>query len=98
MLRLTQVRGPSGAVTFQEALHTLRLITSQRIGGSELTELILRERPGIRVLQMPGELAESFVGRNLTTAFLQKPFTSTVLIEKIREVMAAPAGTRWPIG
>jgi CheY-like chemotaxis protein len=65
-----------------------------RMGGDELAELIMRERPGIRILQMSGELMENSVGRNLAMAFLQKPFTPTVLIEKIREVMAAPAGSK----
>lgn len=65
-----------------------------RMGGDELAELVMRERPGIRILQMSGQLVESFVGRNLATAFLQKPFTPTVLMEKIREVLAAPAGSK----
>jgi CheY-like chemotaxis protein len=62
--------------------------------GIELTELILRERPGIRILQMSGQLEESFAGRNLTTAFLNKPFGQKVLIEKILKVMDAPPGTQ----
>ena len=64
------------------------------MGGDELGELIMRERPGIRILQMSARLGESFLGRNLSLAFLQKPFTPSVLMEKIREVMDAPAGTQ----
>jgi two-component system, cell cycle sensor histidine kinase and response regulator CckA len=65
-----------------------------RMGGEELGELIMRERLGIRILQVSGRLAESFLGRNLSLAFLQKPFRPSVLMEKISEVMDAPAGTR----
>lgn len=65
-----------------------------RMGGDELGELIMQERPGIRILQISGQLASGFVGRNLSLAFLQKPFLPAALIAKIREVMAAPAGTR----
>jgi CheY-like chemotaxis protein len=65
-----------------------------RMGGDELGELIMKERPGIRILQMSAESLEFFAGRNLSLAFLQKPFTSAVLLDKIREVIAAPAGTR----
>lgn len=65
-----------------------------RMGGDELSELIMKERPGIRILQMSGELVETFGGRNLSLAFLQKPFTSALLLDKIREVIAAPPGTR----
>jgi CheY-like chemotaxis protein len=64
------------------------------MGGEELSELIMKERPGIRILQMSAELVESFGGRNLSLAFLQKPFTSVVLLDKICEVIDAPAGRR----
>jgi two-component system, cell cycle sensor histidine kinase and response regulator CckA len=64
-----------------------------RMGGDQLSELIMTERPGLRILQISGSTAESFVGRNLTIAFLQKPILSTVLIDKISEVLAAPPGT-----
>jgi two-component system cell cycle sensor histidine kinase/response regulator CckA len=63
------------------------------MGGDQLSELILNDRSGLRILQISGSTAESFVGRNLTIAFLQKPFLPTVLIDKISEVLAAPPGT-----
>jgi CheY-like chemotaxis protein len=64
-----------------------------RCGGDELGELLLKDRPGLRILQVSGSTIESFIGRNLTVAFLQKPFAPTVLIEKISEVLAAQPGT-----
>jgi DNA-binding response OmpR family regulator len=68
------------------------------MGGDELGELIMKERPGIRILQMSGELVETVLGRNLSLAFIQKPFTAAVLLDKIREVIAAPAGSRRLVG
>jgi DNA-binding response OmpR family regulator len=64
-----------------------------RLGGDELGEMIMRERPGIRILQISGRVAEHFLGRNLSLAFLHKPFTPSELIEKVHEVMMAPSGT-----
>lgn len=42
-----------------------------RMGGDVLGELIMQERPGIRILQISGQLASWFVGKNLSLAFLQ---------------------------
>ncbi|MGI8961383.1 MAG: response regulator [Bryobacteraceae bacterium] len=64
-----------------------------QMGGDQLGELIMKERPGLRILQISGSTAESFVGRNLTLAFLHKPFGPEVLVDKIREVMTAAPGT-----
>jgi two-component system cell cycle sensor histidine kinase/response regulator CckA len=64
-----------------------------RCGGDELGELLLKDRPGVRILQVSGSTVESFIGRNLTIGFLQKPFAPGVLASKISEVMAAPPGT-----
>jgi CheY-like chemotaxis protein len=96
------------AVDGQEALELSRsfdgeialLVTDMempRMGGSELAELLIRERSGIRILQMSGELAENFSDGNLSAGFLQKPFGPKVLEQKILEVMAAPAGSRQSI-
>ncbi len=63
------------------------------MGGDELGEVMMRERPGIRILQMSGHEAEYFLGRNLTLAFLHKPFTPIALLEKVCEVMTAPSGS-----
>ncbi|MGI8959233.1 MAG: response regulator [Bryobacteraceae bacterium] len=64
-----------------------------RMGGDQLGELIMKDRPGLRILQISGSTAASFVGRNLTLAFLHKPFGPEVLIDKLREVMTAAPGT-----
>lgn len=64
------------------------------MNGHELGELMLRERPGIRVIQMSGWNAADFAERNLSLAFLQKPFTLTAFLDCIRSVLSAPPGDR----
>src|SRR5437879_4771514 len=71
----------------------LLLTDVQMCGGSmngiELAERMLEEKPGTKVLVMSG------CPRSLTLAarkgypFLEKPFTLTRLIERVREVLAA---------
>lgn len=93
------------AVDGQEAIELSRaflgeihlLVTDMempRLGGDELGELLLTERRGIRILQISGALAEDAIGRNLSLAFLHKPFLPEAFVAKIDEVLAAPAGTR----
>jgi two-component system cell cycle sensor histidine kinase/response regulator CckA len=42
------------------------------MGGDELGELMMQERPGIRVLQISGKLPASFESRNLSPGFPSK--------------------------
>jgi two-component system, cell cycle sensor histidine kinase and response regulator CckA len=108
-LLLVMLRGASYAVLVaangQEALALSRgfdgeialLLTDMEMpgmGGDELTELVMRERPGIRILQMSGRPAESFPSRNVSLAFLPKPFERSVLMQKIVEVLDAPVVNR----
>lgn len=65
-----------------------------RMNGNELAEHLLHERPGVRILQISGQFAEHFTTRNLSLAFLHKPFRLPALLSKIQEVMNAPAGPR----
>ena len=65
-----------------------------RLGGDELGELLMGEREGIRILQISGAVPESIAGRNLSLAFLRKPFLPDSLVAKINEVLGAPPGTR----
>jgi DNA-binding response OmpR family regulator len=93
------------AVDGQEAIELSRaflgeidlLVTNMdmpRLGGDQLAELLMAERPGIRILQISGKLAENIVGRNLNLAFLQKPFLPAAFMAKIDEVLSAPPGTK----
>ena len=58
--------------------------------GPELTRQLMEERPGLRVLYMSGYTEEAIVQHGVIKpgiAFLNKPFTSEALGQKIREVL-----------
>ena len=61
-----------------------------QIGGSELAGLLEKARPGLRVLYTSG-YTESFdvpkTMRAIGGTFLRKPYTPTILAQKVREVL-----------
>ena len=68
------------------------------MSGPELARLVQLEHPGIRVLYASGYTDDAIVRHGVLdpgVAFLQKPFTPTSLLRKIRELLDAPtaAGT-----
>src|SRR6478672_9579073 len=67
----------------------LLLTDVQMCGGSmngiELAERMLEERPGTRVLVMSGSLDSLALAAKKGYPFLEKPFTITRLIERVRE-------------
>jgi two-component system cell cycle sensor histidine kinase/response regulator CckA len=92
------------AVDGQEALELSRafeeeidlLVTDMempRMSGDKLSELIVAERPSTRILQISGKFEDWFAHRNISLAFLHKPFLPSALIDKIHEVLDAPPGT-----
>jgi DNA-binding NtrC family response regulator len=69
---------------FRGTIHALLTdIRMPKMNGLELQARIQAERPGIKVLLMSGY---AFEGGQ--TPFLRKPFTSTVLRERMRELLA----------
>ncbi|MBI3810386.1 MAG: DUF3365 domain-containing protein [Nitrospirae bacterium] len=63
------------------------------ISGRELAERLRSSRPGMRVLFVSGYADDTVVRhgvREARMAFLQKPFTPSVLACKVREVLDAP--------
>lgn len=60
--------------------------------GHELCEIIMGERPGIRILQLSGYPGETITCGNRELPFLQKPFTSSVLMAKVGDVLNGPPG------
>jgi DNA-binding NtrC family response regulator len=60
-----------------------------RMGGVELCQNIVAERPGIKVLLMSDDLWGSERARMKGLPFLQKPFTATALRDSI-EVLLGP--------
>jgi PAS domain S-box-containing protein len=68
------------------------------MSGRQVAEAVVVLLPGIKVLYMSGYTDDAVVRHGLATetvAFLQKPFTSTSLGAKVREVLdaRAPAGS-----
>jgi two-component system, cell cycle sensor histidine kinase and response regulator CckA len=67
-------------------------VVMPRMGGPELAQALVARRPEIKVLYMSGYTDHPMVRRgvvNAGVAFLQKPFTPTVLVSRIREVLEA---------
>jgi CheY-like chemotaxis protein len=63
-----------------------------RMTGAELAQELARIHPEIRIMFMSG-YADDPIVRSLDTSaaiFLAKPFTATILTEKVREVLDQP--------
>jgi two-component system, cell cycle sensor histidine kinase and response regulator CckA len=60
------------------------------VSGRELAKRVLARQPSVRVLYMSG-YTYNVIAENGTlergVAFLQKPFTPSALVEKVREVL-----------
>lgn len=65
-------------------------VVMPRMGGPELAQALLQRRPALRVLYMSGYTEHPMVRRGVVdagVAFLQKPFTPTSLVSRVREVL-----------
>jgi CheY-like chemotaxis protein len=101
--KLIEACGPKEAVKlceqYEGAVHLL--VTDVVMPGSsglELAELLVKRRPHMAVLYMSG-YSNDVAARNgllkAGSAFLEKPFTPSVLRRKVREVLdAARAGEK----
>jgi DNA-binding response OmpR family regulator len=74
-------------------------VVMPKMSGSELGQLLLEQRPGLKVLYVSGYAESTIQQRGLAelgSRFLQKPFTLKTLAARIREMleerMEAPAG------
>lgn len=62
-----------------------------RIGGPELAARLLARRPGLRVLLVSGYASEVLDLRGapaVGTEFLQQPFTPSVLLARVQDLLA----------
>ena len=64
--------------------------------GSQLADKIRQERPGIQVIFMSGFIADSVLRQRLTQepGFLHKPFSSSGLIHKVRQMLHPGVGIK----
>ncbi len=64
--------------------------------GPELVRLLRQERPGLAALYVSGYAGEALLdhGLNQDDAFLQKPYMPSVLIQRIRELLANRAAAQ----
>jgi CheY-like chemotaxis protein len=65
-----------------------------QMSGRELAERLKALHPDMKVLYMSGYTDDAILRHGVIdqeTAFLQKPFTTTVLVRKVREVLDQPA-------
>jgi two-component system, cell cycle sensor histidine kinase and response regulator CckA len=62
------------------------------MGGRELAERLMPQYPGMRLLYASGYTEDAMVRHGVSsqeTAFLEKPFTPHVLLQKVRQVLDA---------
>jgi two-component system cell cycle sensor histidine kinase/response regulator CckA len=61
------------------------------MGAGELVDSLLTQRPDLRVLFISGYTNDEVVRRGVSgsdAAFIQKPFTATDLMKKVRELLS----------
>ena len=65
-------------------------IKMPQMDGISLAGHVISERPGIRVLLMSGQVSDEIREKNIRLPFLRKPFVSSVLRNKVRDVLNGP--------
>jgi PAS domain S-box-containing protein len=68
------------------------------MGGPECAELLVRLRPGLKVLFVSGYADAAVTGHRILdprAPYLQKPFTPDALARKVREVLDTPPPAAW---
>jgi DNA-binding NtrC family response regulator len=72
-------------------------VVMPKVSGRELAQELQKRRGEMKILFMSGYTDAAVVNTGILhkeVAFLQKPFTPTALIEKVREVLDSIARTR----
>jgi two-component system cell cycle sensor histidine kinase/response regulator CckA len=67
------------------------------LNGRELAELLLKSRPGLRVLYLSGYTEDTVLQHGTLaagSAFLPKPFSPDTLVRKLRDLLDAPTANQ----
>lgn len=97
--QVLEASGPTEALDlshqYEHAIHLLVTdVVMPGMNGRELADRLVAERPYLRMLfisgHSPSRLSHSGVG-NLQGRFLQKPFLTSTLVEKVRSALAHPS-------
>ena len=87
---LTAADGEQALQVSRKFPTTIHLLVSDvlmpKLGGMELCEQILRERPALKVLLMSGTVVEQ---PREGVAFLRKPFRAEILRDHVRRLLPA---------
>jgi two-component system, cell cycle sensor histidine kinase and response regulator CckA len=85
---------------YERPIHLLVTdVVMPEMSGSELVNRLAERRPGVRVLYVSGYTDDEVVRRGISRtrdAFIQKPFTATDLMRKVREVLDSESSTTSP--
>ena len=61
-----------------------------RLNGIDLCALLVKERPGIKIVVMSGGDMREIVGKKLNSLFMPKPFDGATLIAGVQGMLASP--------
>jgi CheY-like chemotaxis protein len=93
---LTASCGADAMMVAEQYAGTIDLLLTDVVmpgmSGRELAELLVPRRPGIRLLYVSGYTEDATIRHGVSseeTAFLGKPFTPSVLLKKVQEVLDA---------
>ena len=94
---ITAENGIAAVKLFDKHHGTIDLLLTDvimpKMGGKELVDACLVQKPNTKVLYMSGYTDDSIVQHGVLdkgTHFIQKPFTPDRLIRKIRQIISAP--------
>ena len=97
---LAAADGPSALRLARECPDAIDLLLTDVVmpgmNGRELAELLLLERPNTRVLFASGYTDDAVLLHGVRTeevAFIQKPFTPPILVQRVRDVLDQPLRT-----